>query len=197
MTEELEQLLKESETETHAECLRRADARGRESSGLLLGVPRRSAAHPMARPAGKCFGVADSESESARTLVARNVSLGAPAWCQPQTDAGVRGTRLRRETREPGVREDGTHVSLKLSPATDKAPALVWELDAGGGRLTGIQKRGDRTVSLIGVRVPDLKRTAPKAWTSPEALFNGKNLDGWEPIGDPANSHRAGRAAGE
>ncbi len=105
---------------------------------------------------------------------------GLDVWFQPTGGHVVRVQDFR---------VDGTHMSLKLSPPTDKAPALVWELDAGGGRLTGIQKRGDRTVSLTGVRAPDLKRTAPKAWTIPEPLFNGKNLDGWEPIGDPANSH--------
>ncbi len=34
-----------------------------------------------------------------------------------------------------------------------------------------------------------MKRSEPKAWSNPEPLFNGKNLDGWEPIGDPSKSH--------
>jgi hypothetical protein len=50
-------------------------------------------------------------------------------------------------------------------------------------------KRGDITLALAGVRAPELKRSAPRAWTDPEPLFNGKNLDGWEPIGNSANSH--------
>jgi hypothetical protein len=29
----------------------------------------------------------------------------------------------------------------------------------------------------------------PKAWNAPEALFNGKDLTGWEPVNNPANSH--------
>jgi Domain of Unknown Function (DUF1080) len=66
---------------------------------------------------------------------------------------------------------------------------MTWELDAYGDKLTGVQKSGDRTTELTGVRAPELKRSAPKAWANPEPLFNGKNLDGWEPIGDPANSH--------
>jgi hypothetical protein len=44
-------------------------------------------------------------------------------------------------------------------------------------------------VALTGLPAPELKRNAPKAWTTPEALFNGKNLDGWEPMGNPASSH--------
>jgi hypothetical protein len=35
---------------------------------------------------------------------------------------------------------------------------------------------------LSGVRAPALKRAAPKAWTDPEPLFNGKDLTGWEPV---------------
>jgi hypothetical protein len=77
----------------------------------------------------------------------------------------------------------GSHLALTLSST------LTWELDASSGKLTGVQKHGNRTVALTGVRAPELKRDAPKAWTHPEPLFNGKNLDGWEPIGDPARSH--------
>jgi hypothetical protein len=29
----------------------------------------------------------------------------------------------------------------------------------------------------------------PAAWTSPVPLFDGKDLNGWEPIGDTANNH--------
>jgi hypothetical protein len=77
----------------------------------------------------------------------------------------------------------GSHLTVTLSPT------LTWELDASGDKLTGVQRRGNNTIELTGVRAPELKRAAPKAWTNPEPLFNGKNLDGWEPIGDPAHSH--------
>jgi hypothetical protein len=78
---------------------------------------------------------------------------------------------------------DGAHLTLHVSRE------MTWELDANGGKLTGTQKRGDQTIQLTGVRAPELKRSAPKAWTSPEPLFNGKDLTGWEPIGNRANSH--------
>lgn len=84
---------------------------------------------------------------------------------------------------------DGSHLTLNLATAAANHPALVWELDASGGKLTGVQKRGEKTTALTGVRAPELKRRAPKAWTNPEPLFNGRNLDGWEPIGNPAASH--------
>jgi len=78
---------------------------------------------------------------------------------------------------------DGTHLTLTLSPK------MIWELDASNGKLTGVQKSGTTTTELTGLPAPELKRNTPKAWTTPTPLFNGKNLDGWEPIGDPANSH--------
>jgi Domain of Unknown Function (DUF1080) len=78
---------------------------------------------------------------------------------------------------------EGSHLRVPTSTGT------TWELDASGGKLTGVQKHGGSSIPLTGVRAPELKRAVPKAWTHPEALFNGKNLDGWEPIGNPANSH--------
>jgi hypothetical protein len=84
---------------------------------------------------------------------------------------------------------EGSHLTLRLTAATDKRPALTWELDAKEGKLTGIQKSGDKTVSLAGVPAPALTRSAPKAWTNPEPLFNGRDLSGWEPMGNVANSH--------
>ena len=78
---------------------------------------------------------------------------------------------------------NSSHLTLILSPT------LTWELDASGGTLAGVQKRGNNTLELTGIRAPELKRDVPKAWTNPEPLFNGKNLDGWEPIGNPARSH--------
>ena len=45
-------------------------------------------------------------------------------------------------------------------------------------KLTGTQKRGDSTDKVAGVRAPALQRPMPKAWSKPEPLFNGKDLDG-------------------
>jgi hypothetical protein len=87
------------------------------------------------------------------------------------------------------VHVDGSHLTLTLSPATASRPATTWELEASGGKLTGVQKSGDIATELTGVRAPELKRSAPKAWTNPEPFFNGKDLTGWEPIGNPADSH--------
>jgi hypothetical protein len=63
----------------------------------------------------------------------------------------------------------------------DRFP-IVWDLSEQGGKLTGVQKMGNTTWQLSGVRAPALKRAAPAAWSDPEALFNGKDLTGWQPI---------------
>ena len=83
----------------------------------------------------------------------------------------------------------GSHLSVTLSPATAAGPATTLELDANGGKLVGVEKRGDKTIALTGLPSPELKHTAPKAWSKPEPLFNGKNLDGWAPMGSAANNH--------
>lgn len=87
------------------------------------------------------------------------------------------------------VKVDGSKMTLTVNAAAEGRPATLWELTASGNQLTGKQTRGSATLDLTGVRAPELKRKEPKAWTSPEPLFNGKDLTGWEPIGDPKNSH--------
>ena len=84
---------------------------------------------------------------------------------------------------------NGNHLILVIAPAQNNHPALTWELDAAGDKLTGVQKRGDASTQLNAVRAPALNRKEPKAWGKPEPLFNGKDLSGWEPMGNPANSH--------
>ena len=78
---------------------------------------------------------------------------------------------------------DGNHLTLNLRPN------LTWDLGASGDKLTGTQKQGDKTLALNGVRSPELNRPEPKAWSKPEPLFDGVDLKGWEPIGDPSQSH--------
>jgi hypothetical protein len=78
---------------------------------------------------------------------------------------------------------EGNHLVLHLGPGN------AWNLTAAGGRLTGVETHGATTRQLNGVPAPELNRKAPAAWSAPEPLFNGRNLDGWEPIGDPAKNH--------
>jgi len=84
---------------------------------------------------------------------------------------------------------EGNHLSLVLRPAAANRPAITWELDAAGDQLTGAMKRGDQSIPLTGVRAPALNRPEPAKWSAPEPLFDGKDLSGWEPIGNVAHNH--------
>lgn len=88
-----------------------------------------------------------------------------------------------------GAAMDGAKMVVAVAPA-GRGPAVNWELTkAGKNALAGVEKRGDAAgPKLAGVRAPKLNRKMPKAWTAPRALFNGKDLAGWEPIGNVANN---------
>jgi hypothetical protein len=86
-------------------------------------------------------------------------------------------------------KEEGSHLSVTVAAATAARPATTWELDAAGRELTGSIKSGTTSTSVTGVPAPELKRAEPKAWTTPVPLFNGKDLSGWQPIGNVANNH--------
>ena len=81
---------------------------------------------------------------------------------------------------------EGSHLLITVAAQ----PEVKWDLTASGNKLSGVQKTAEAvSAQLAAVRAPELKRAAPKAWTTPEPLFNGKDLTGWEPIGDPSKSH--------
>lgn len=74
---------------------------------------------------------------------------------------------------------------------TGAAASTTWELNApSAGKLTGIEKRGDAAdgLTIAGAKAPSLDRPMPKAWTKPRPLFDGKDLKGWEPIGNVENN---------
>jgi len=116
-----------------------------------------------------------------------------PDWLEVVEKQG--GAAIRFQPRSGGAREikdfklEGTHLSLNMSVPNGKGPSSTWELDMKGDKLTGAQKRSDGVVmaELAGVRAPKLDRKMPKAWSDPEPIFNGKDLTGWEPIGNAAN----------
>jgi hypothetical protein len=86
-------------------------------------------------------------------------------------------------------KSDGSRMTLTVSAADGKNPATIWELEAKGNALSGTQTKGAESIPLNGARAPELKRNAPKAWSDPTPLFNGKDLTGWQPIGNVANNH--------
>jgi hypothetical protein len=87
------------------------------------------------------------------------------------------------------VKFEGSKVTFTSSEWFGKPTKVDWEFTAAAGKITGTQKRADGTVGQItGVPAPPLNRPAPKAWSKPEALFDGKSLNGWEPD-DPSANH--------
>ena len=118
-----------------------------------------------------------------------------PNWMEVTEKDG--NLQARVQLREGGVlpasvTRDGSHLVVTVKseapvrPATDTRPAaparppLIWELEAKGGKLTGVQKLGGTVQGQItAVQAPLLKRAAPTAWTDPEPLFNGRDLTGW------------------
>lgn len=87
------------------------------------------------------------------------------------------------------VKLEGGKLVLTIPAAGPTRAATIWELEARGDRLVGQMRRGDVSTPLEGKRAPELKRPEPKAWSGPRPLFNGRDLSGWEPAGNPANSH--------
>jgi hypothetical protein len=91
------------------------------------------------------------------------------------------GTRHATEVKVEGSR-------LVVTPGGGRGPTIQWELTAQGDKLAGTIKRGEtESGKIAGVRAPALNRAMPKVWTTPEPLFNGKDLTGWEPMGNAAN----------
>ncbi len=79
---------------------------------------------------------------------------------------------------------DGAKLTVQPNQRT------VIELEAKGGKLVGTYKAGNQpAMEVTGLPAPALNRPMPKKWGKPEPIFNGKDLTGWEPIGDPAKSH--------
>jgi hypothetical protein len=138
--------------------------------------------HAAASPfAGRWdFTVAGPKSNSSYWLGVTDNSGKLDVWFQP---AGGHVLQMKDFT------VAGTHLSLTTAPATATRPATTWELDAADGKLVGAIKAGANSTPVTGLPAPDLKRPEPKAWTTPKPIFNGKDLTGWEPVGDVANTH--------
>ena len=147
-------------------------------SALITGMPANGEANPFV---GRWdFNVQTPEGPRANWLGITEKGGKLDVWFQP---TGGHVFQVK------DVKAEGSHLSLGLTPASGNHPAMTWDLDAADGKLKGVQKQGESSTELTGVRAPDLNRKPPKAWTNPEPLFNGKDLSGWEPIGDKANSH--------
>ena len=88
-----------------------------------------------------------------------------------------------------GANVESGKLTVALGEGAPGTP-VSWVLTSpGAGKLTGVEKRGDADgPALAGVKAPSLDRPAPKQWTNPRPLFDGKDLKGWEPIGNVDNN---------
>jgi hypothetical protein len=109
-----------------------------------------------------------------------------PDWLEITDEDGVPHARLQQRSGSvhpvESARYEGKHLILGISPPNAKGAPVTWEIYRNGPRLAGVIKRGDMVnAQITGVRAPELKRKDPKEWSAPEPLFNGKDLEGWEP----------------
>jgi hypothetical protein len=116
-----------------------------------------------------------------------------PSWMEFTESGGQPQVRIvgRVASVHPAtdVKLDGSRLSFTTSEWFDGQIKVTWELHAAGGKLTGAEKRADGVQGQIaGVPAPALKRKSPADWAKPEPLFDGQDLNGWEPD-DPANNH--------
>jgi hypothetical protein len=88
-----------------------------------------------------------------------------------------------------GAHMDAEKLIVTVGEA-NPGSTIRWELtSASPGKLTGIEKHGDTGGPMLaGVQAPSLDRPMPKMWTKPRPLFDGKDLNGWEPIGNVDNN---------
>ena len=87
---------------------------------------------------------------------------------------------------------DGT-FRFAIPPQWDSNPNdITFEGRLEADRITGSMTMGDgQKMTWSGTRAPSLRRTGKPAWGSPVTLFNGKSLDGWQPVGRRENQWRA------
>ena len=52
---------------------------------------------------------------------------------------------------------NSSHLSMVISPAIAKGPVAAWDLEIAHDKITGVQRRGDQSISFTGVRAPDLE----------------------------------------
>ncbi len=116
-----------------------------------------------------------------------------PDWLEVVEKDGVLQCRYQPRVASvvpiPDAKIEGSHLILALPPASDKGPVTKWDLTVDGDKLTGVMKHGGTEAGkLKGARAPQLKHDAPREWTAPEPLFNGKDLTGWE-LANPGINH--------
>lgn len=116
-----------------------------------------------------------------------------PSWMEVTESGGNPELRVvgRVASVHPAsdVKLEGSHLTFSTSESFGKQIPVTWDLTFAGGKISGTQKRSDGVEGQItGVPAPPLNRPASVSWSNPESLFDGKDLNGWEPD-HPAKNH--------
>ena len=87
---------------------------------------------------------------------------------------------------------DGT-FRFAIPPQWESNPRdITFEGKLDGNRITGSMTMGDgQKMTWSGTRAPSLRRTGQPSWGEAITLFNGKSLDGWQPVGRRDNKWSA------
>jgi Domain of Unknown Function (DUF1080) len=118
-----------------------------------------------------------------------------PSWIEVSQKGGQSQVRIVGQVASAhpahDVRLQGSHLTFASSEWFGHEIPVTWKMRLDGGKLKGTQARGDGVNgNLTGERAPALDRKPPSGWFEPEALFNGKDLSGWEADG-PENHWKA------
>jgi len=87
---------------------------------------------------------------------------------------------------------DGT-FRFAIPPQWESNPHdITFEGRLENDRITGSMTMGDgQKMMWSGTRAPSLRRSGKPTWGQPITLFNGKSLDGWQPLGRRDNKWSA------
>ena len=79
---------------------------------------------------------------------------------------------------------DGT-FRFASPPQWDSNPRdITFEGRLAGDSITGSMTMGDgQRMTWSGTRAPRLRRSGQPVWGAPVTIFNGKSMDGWQPLG--------------
>jgi hypothetical protein len=116
-----------------------------------------------------------------------------PSWMEFSEANGTPEVRIvgRVASVHPAtaVKLGGSQLSFTSSEYFGKQITVTWLMSVTNGKLSGTQRREDGVEGRItGVRGPALHSEPPKNWGASEALFNGKDLSGWQPD-KPSENH--------
>ncbi len=87
------------------------------------------------------------------------------------------------------VKLENGHLTFTSQESFGKQIPVTWDLTQDGPRIKGAEKRSDGIDGAItGERAPALTPATRLTWAKPESLFDGKDLNGWQPD-NPAKNH--------